>query len=287
MQTDMRKARTEALKYADDIISFNEIVKAFREHKETRVCDCGGIIEGWLKTSDLTFIFLPVCPNCETTKLTTEKNNAISEWINWRQQNIKNILTSCGVPPLFIDAKKEDVSKAMWADILNAFKTKSILLTGDSGIGKSHIAIALMREYLLEEQPLVNKRQNRFILESPALPVFIPVINLLAEIRRTFRDGSIKTEESVINLYSDLPLLILDDLGAEKTSEWSIQTLYQIINNRMMYLRKTIFTTNCNPDVIEKNFNAISEYSGTRIMSRIVGMCEVRELKCKDRRLTK
>ena len=72
--------------------------------------------------------------------------------------------------------------------------------------------------------------------------------------------------------------LILDDMGAEKTSEWSIQTLYSIIDRRYRDEKQTLITSNLTLD-------EIAEKVGDRIASRIAGMCKVVEIKGKDRRI--
>jgi DNA replication protein DnaC len=70
----------------------------------------------------------------------------------------------------------------------------------------------------------------------------------------------------------------MDDLGVEKTSEWSMQTLYTITDWRYRELRQTLVTSNLTLDEIAGKV-------GDRIASRIAGMCKVVELKGKDRRI--
>jgi DNA replication protein DnaC len=83
---------------------------------------------------------------------------------------------------------------------------------------------------------------------------------------------------SLIEKYAGKKCLILDDLGVEKTTEWSLQTLYTIIDRRYREEKQTLITSNLTLD-------EIAEKVGDRIASRIAGMCKVVEIKGRDRRL--
>ena len=127
-----------------------------------------------------------------------------------------------------------------------------IVLTGVPGTGKTHLAVAILRE-LVEGKKIKNEMDARFI----------PVPELLAEIRASYRDGG-PDEREIIDNYSRLPFLVLDDLGAEKTTEWSITTLYLIIDRRYRNMRPTIITTNLSLEQIAK---ALSERISSRLAS--------------------
>lgn len=74
-------------------------------------------------------------------------------------------------------------------------------------------------------------------------------------------------------------LLIVDDIGAERPTDWVRETLYNIINTRYMDMKATIFTSNCSPDML-------IEQLGKRIGSRVLSG-KIVELKGFDRRLDK
>jgi len=125
-------------------------------------------------------------------------------------------------------------------------QNESILLTGNTGCGKTHLAIALMKE-------------------SKTDAMFISVPELLLTIRNSFRENSSESELEVVNRFFKYPTLILDDLGAEKTTEYAIATFYLIINRRINDLKRTIITTNLSLKDIESVF-------GARIASRLSEM---------------
>ena len=120
----------------------------------------------------------------------------------------------------------------------------SMVLFGKTGCGKTHLACAYLQ-----------KNSGRFA-NAP---------ELLLKIRDTFRDGSKLSEAQLIDQYSSVSLLILDDLGSEKSSEYSITTLYLIIDRRIRDEKQTIITTNLSLSEVEKHLSS-------RISSRMAGM---------------
>jgi DNA replication protein DnaC len=106
----------------------------------------------------------------------------------------------------------------------------------------------------------------------------ISVPDLLLEIRECFNGRTGEGKWGLIEKYAGSRCLIMDDLGVEKTSKWSMQTLYSIIDRRYRDERQTLVTSNL-------TLNEIAEKVGDRIASRIAGMCKVVEIKGRDRRL--
>jgi DNA replication protein DnaC len=85
---------------------------------------------------------------------------------------------------------------------------------------------------------------------------------LLLEIRATFKDGCRDTEAEVVKRIVSKPLLVLDDLAAEKVSDYSVSTLYIIINSRGERALPTIITSNL-------SLRQIAEQLGSRIADRL------------------
>ena len=135
----------------------------------------------------------------------------------------------------------------------------SIVLRGNTGCGKTHLAIAIAKKIPTEDSKI------RGSWETIPGTIFTTAPELLLKIRSAFREGSEQSEERLIDYYSGCELLILDDLGSEKTSEFAVTTLYVIIDRRLRDCRKTIITTNMSQQEIEQTF-------GARIASRLSGM---------------
>ncbi len=117
------------------------------------------------------------------------------------------------------------------------------LISGPSGCGKTHLAVALAKHLAIPGE-------------------FINAAELLLIIRSSFRENSESTEKQIFDRYTGSMLLILDDMGSEKTSEHSITTLYTILEKRLSECRPTIITTNL-------NYARINSVFGERIASRI------------------
>ena len=132
-----------------------------------------------------------------------------------------------------------------------------------------------MREMIFSTRPV--NHSGTYKIDIQKMPLFISVPELLLEIRDTFQSNEI-SEKAVIDKYSWVDVLILDDLGVEKTSDWVLQTLYTIMDRRYREELRTIITSNLDIEEIREKFD-------DRIASRIVGMCRICTLKGKDRRV--
>ena len=172
-----------------------------------------------------------------------------------RRENPEPVLAEIGVGRRHIHCSFETYQgKEKIISACKAFVETPVdmVLTGAPGTGKTHLAVAILRE-LVRESKIRRDTHARFV----------PVPELLAEIRASYRDNG-PDERDIMNRYSGLPYLVLDDLGAEKTTEWSITTLYLIIDRRYRDERPTIVTTNLTLDQIAVT---LSERISSRLAS--------------------
>ena len=125
--------------------------------------------------------------------------------------------------------------------------TDGLLITGTCGTGKTHLAVAILHAILDKNYP----------------GLFITVPDLLAEIRKSY-NGDQDSEK--IQKVKSAKFLVLDDLGAEKTTDWVQEQLYMIINYRYEYELPTVITSNL-------DIGQLSQKVGERTTSRLLEMC--------------
>lgn len=171
-------------------------------------------------------------------------------------------------PERYKSAKWEDVPLAIQKSFKELEKgKKGIYLYGAVGTGKTHICWALKKSY-----------------DDPSQFKFIRlwnVVDFIQEIKKDFDRSPAERhnlEDIVMNPRSPEKILILDDIGAERTSDFVLDVLYRIVNFRYIHKLPTIFTSNY-------SIEDLADRIGERTASRIVEMCEIIELTGEDRRL--
>lgn len=111
----------------------------------------------------------------------------------------------------------------------NRFRRAGLLYIGPPGGGKTHLAVSVLRE-LIE---LYGVRGR-----------FVDFTTLLHQIQATFHQQSTESKASILAPVIRADVLVLDELGAQKPTEWAMENLYLIMNTRYTAGRPTIFTTN-------------------------------------------
>jgi DNA replication protein DnaC len=104
-----------------------------------------------------------------------------------------------------------------------------LVLVGDYGCGKTHLAAAIA---------------NFTLYERGMGPIFAVVPDLLDYLRTTFGPDSDATYDERFNAFRGADLLILDDLGTENATPWAREKLFQIINHRYNERSPMVVTTN-------------------------------------------
>jgi len=172
-----------------------------------------------------------------------------------REDYIKSRLNAAKIPTHFADADIDE-----FKPIKHEYR---LFISGSIGAGKTHLSCALLKD---------------FIRKSYGKGQFVTFPNLLSEIKIGFEN---ERGEDVLLKYLSFDLLVLDDLGTEKFSEWVGEKLFQIIDDRYRNNKFLIITSNLALDDFAKQYGI----QGQRIASRINEMCEQIELTATDRRL--
>jgi DNA replication protein DnaC len=134
---------------------------------------------------------------------------------------------------------------------------RGLLPTGPCGVGKTHLAVAILHG-LIE-------------LGVPCL--FYEFGALLKEIQDSYNPVSNSSELRVLEPVFQAEVLVLDELGAVKPTDWVRDTMMQIIGKRYNEKRLTVFTTNY-PDVRSRpSEETLGDRTGVRSRSRLYEMC--------------
>lgn len=148
---------------------------------------------------------------------------------------------------------------------------RGLLLVGPVGVGKTHLAVAILRELI-----------ERYQVSG----LFYQFGALLRRIQDSYNPISQTSELAVLQPVFDADVLVLDELGASKPTDWVRDTMMQIINTRYNDKRLTIFTTNFSDKRRnEKDTTELLEDRiGVPLRSRLYEMCKTVEIEGEDYR---
>ena len=165
------------------------------------------------------------------------------------------------LPDTFFDL---DVFKKFTTNIVDRIQkgTGLYLYSRLTGTGKSTIACSIALEYIVEQLQQDYRAGKR----TGQLVKFINIADFLEDLRKGMNDQeAAEVAQGVTETLKRVPLVIMDDIGAEKVSEWTKERLLNIISDRYDSERTIIFTSNHSPQEIEMVL-------GGRVRSRIDGM---------------
>jgi DNA replication protein DnaC len=188
----------------------------------------------------------------------------------WRRTLVDHLSAGARIPPRYarcelatfehdMDSQREAWRRAQ--AFVDAFPVvdKGLLLHGPNGVGKTHLAVGMLKQV---------------IRAKGARGHFFETRELLRLVRDTYNRSVEETEMDVLGPVLETDLLVLDDLGAERTSEWVQETLGLVVNTRYNARRPTIFTSNLLdlPDGTDPR--SFIFQLGARTRSRLLEMCE-------------
>jgi DNA replication protein DnaC len=127
---------------------------------------------------------------------------------------------------------------------------RGVWFTGDVGTGKTTLAMLV----------------SRAALDAGRSVAIYSLPRLLAEIRKTFDEDADRSYLGLLERLTSVDLLHIDDVGAERTSEWVLEQLYALVNARYENERAIVITTNLPHD-------KLIEQIGERTVSRLIEIC--------------
>ena len=205
------------------------------------------------KCNDTGFIENTMC-SCMREALTLAgiENSGFASLI--KEQSFENFsLDYYSKNPKHLEIMKRNLDFLIhYADAFDAKASQSILLMGGTGLGKTHLSSALARR-------VIEKGNDVF---------YTGAIDLFSQFEtQRFKSYSNEPNE-FIERYFECDLLIIDDLGTEMINQFSVSTLYNLLNDRLSRRKPTIISTNLSTDDIQKKYT-------DRITSRMLGEYQV------------
>jgi DNA replication protein DnaC len=162
------------------------------------------------------------CKEAERKEKRRLQLEEISNLSSFRNQTFENFrIRFSGVHP-----KVQEAFKAAYEFAQDPYGW--LVLIGPNGCGKTHLAAAIANQHL----------------NNGALVLFAVVPELLAHLRATFAPTSTVIYDQLFSRMREAELLVLDDLGAQQSSPWANEKLFQLLNYRYNSAFPTIITTN-------------------------------------------
>jgi DNA replication protein DnaC len=201
---------------------------------------------------------------CRTERLNRGRSRGISSVIPPRYRGV-----SFDRPP--VSDMERDLEKKMAVTHVKEFidnldgnlgEGRGLWIFGGTGTGKTTLGMLI----------------SKAAIEAGKSVAIYSLPKLLARIRRTY--DSEPGGDSYLSLFEQLTsvdLLHIDDLGAEKRSDWVLEQLYSLVNERYEAQRSTLVTTNL--ELVE-----LEAQIGARTVSRLSQMCDLVELRGPDSR---
>ena len=212
---------------------------------------CGMLLVRAIGSS--TQLLEPWCRQCAQTHR-SEYAPILAKWV---MENSSDILKGMGVPLAYrscsfesFEAKTKELRQALrvakeWV----TSATPGLFLCGRCGVGKTHLAIGA----------LLAMRARCFTGQ------FVSALELLLKCRNSFRSGD--GPEEILERYSMTSVLLLDDLGAEKPTEFSREILSLIVDRAYREESSLIVTSNF-------DFEGLAERIDERTADRLVELCQ-------------
>lgn len=165
-----------------------------------------------------------------------------------------------------VNKKEVAIAKDYANKCINNEQENGLIITGNSGVGKTHLAASISNE----------------LIEKDKLVLMGRLTSLLDMIKETFKDNS-KSENELIELFSNVDMVVIDDLGTEKISSWALDKLYTIIENRNENKFPIIITTKFDKEGLLHRFKQSNDKElSDAIIQKLYQMCYGIELKRYD-----
>jgi len=227
-----------------------------------------------------------VCPRCLGSEWErNQETGSVRRCRCGEAHRIERLLEKAKIPKRYAacdlesyDANDEPSLKSAKRDAMKFLEKYplvdvGLLLVGPCGVGKTHLAVALLK---------------RVMAEKGDRGLFYDFRDLLREIQSSWDPVSQTSELDILRPVLEADVLVLDELGANKPTDWVKDTMSHIINCRYNDRKLTIFTSNYLDNPARQGEESLTDRIGVRLRSRLYEMCKVIEIQGEDfRRIVK
>ncbi len=137
---------------------------------------------------------------------------------------------------------------------------RGLLMMGGCGVGKTHLAVAILQEIIQSGKP--------------GKLIFNNFQDLIQEVQASFGSDDVPSKSELLKPLLDADLLVLDELGSQKPTTFVQDVLYYIVNTRYNDEKPTLFTSNYFDDVRREADERLEDRIGERLRSRLYEMTE-------------
>ncbi len=210
-----------------------------------------------------------VCPKCYGSGMEVVKGKGARPCECRRQKSHTNLLDRVRIPRRYTECHFHSY-RAFNPSQERAFKYASrlameypaidrgLLFMGTVGVGKTHLAVSILKG----------------LTERGFTCIFYEFGALLKEIQDSYNASTQTSELKVLAPIFDAEVLVLDEIGASKPTEWVRDTMAHIINTRYNDKKLTIFTTNYLDERRNEREEVLEDRIGIRLRSRLYEMCK-------------
>lgn len=210
-----------------------------------------------------------ICPLCYGSGMEIIPGKGARPCACRRQRSHTNLLDKARIPKRYADCHFQSYATTnRWQERAYGKATKlalnypnverGLLLMGSVGVGKTHLAVSILKA-------LIERRISCLFYEFGSL---------LKSIQDSYNAISKTSELKILEPILESEILVLDEIGASKPTDWVRDTMAHIINARYNDKKLTIFTTNYLDERRSERDETLEDRIGVRLRSRLYEMCE-------------
>lgn len=199
------------------------------------------------------------CPACEDERLASERQADAQKKADAARRELEFQIGEAAIPMRFIGRTLENFNAStpeqqaalrIAVDFVQEFEAHakrggSLIFSGLPGTGKSHLATAILQALMPQHCGL-----------------YTTCMGVIRAVRGTWRKDSDRSEQQVLNIYAEVPLLVLDEIGVQYGTDGEQTILFDVLDRRYRDMKPSIFLTN-------QDKKGFKEFIGERTFDRL------------------